>query len=435
TIPDYRQYSGGIVGGLTWKLSDDFSFKSISAYRKNKVSFPIDFDQTNTAFPSGVQGKDFQGYNGSEQISQELQLTGKMDWLNVVAGLYYFHDTIDPAFFRLGINVATPQTPFLVRLQLGGTTKTNAYAAYGQATAAVTDQLSVTAGVRYSHERRASTSLQIIPEFFLTQTDAKSATFNDVSPKFTVDYQWTDDFMTYVTVSRGFKSGGFDVSASPPLVAFKPETIWDYEAGAKLRTSWGTIDVSAFHYDYKNLQLAQIVNGLPNTTNAGSSDVNGVEAAFTVKPTDALTVTTALAYLDAQFNQVIENDTLTGLPRNLRGNRLPGSAKYAANVAVQYDIPVGENTLSLLGEWNWHDRLYFTEFNSKQVSQGAISTINASARYTFEDRQWYVEVYGKNLSDRLIASQKWITGAGFGSMVIGNLAAPRTFGATVHYNF
>jgi iron complex outermembrane receptor protein len=241
--------------------------------------------------------------------------------------------------------------------------------------------------------------------------------------------------MTYVTVSRGFKSGGLDVSASPPLVAFKPETIWDYEAGAKLRTSWGTIDVSAFHYDYKNLQLAQIVNGLPNTTNAGSSDVNGVEAALAVKPTDALTVTTALAYLDAQFNQVIENDTLTGLPRNLQGNRLPGSAKYSANVAVQYDIPVGENTLSLLGEWNWHDRLYFTEFNSKQVSQGAISTINASARYTFEDRRWYVEVYGKNLSDRLIASQKWITGAGFGSMVIGNLAAPRTFGATVHYNF
>lgn len=435
SIPDYHQYSGGVSGDLTWTINDNFSLKSLTAYRKNRVSFPIDFDQTETPFPSGVPGKDFQGYNGSEQISQELQVNGKLDWLKFVAGLYYFHDNIDPAFFKLGINVATPATPFNVHLQLGGTTKTNAYAAYGQATASLTDQLSFTAGVRYSHEKRSSTSLQIIPEFGLTQTDAQSATFHDVSPKFTVDYQWTDDFMTYVTVSKGFKSGGFDISASPPLARFAPETIWDYEGGAKLKMGWGTVDVSGFHYDYKNLQLAQIVNGLPNTTNAGSSDVNGVELAFTVKPTAQLTLTTALAYLDAKFNNVTENDTLTGLPTSLRGNRLPGSSKYSSNVSLQYDIPIGENELTLQGEWNWHDRLYFTEFNSKQVSQGAVSTLNALARYTFADRQWYVEVYGKNLTDRLIASQKWITGAGFGAMVIGNLEAPRTFGATVHYTF
>ena len=436
TIPDYYQYSGGAAADLNWKINETYSARSLTSFRKSHSTFTIDFDQTTAPFPSGVGTKDFEGDTGHEQFSQEFQFAGKFDRVNFVAGLYYFHDETDPAVVRLGINVAPPSpTPFIVHLQLGGTTITNAFAVFGQATAKITDKLNFTAGLRYSDERKSSTVRQIIPEFALDVPDSAATDFTDTSPKFTVDYQWTDTFMTYATAAKGFKSGGFDITASPPLVAFKPETIWDYEIGAKLRTGWGTVDLAAFHYDYTDLQLAQIVNGLPATSNAGSSDGNGVELAFAIEPISPLTITAALAYLDATFNDVTENDTLTGQPVSLEGNQLPGASKYSSNLTAEYRIPIGQGELSLYGEWNWRDRLYFTEFNSEQVSQEAVSTLNAAARYTAGGGKWYAEVYGKNLSDELTWSQKWITGAGYGSPVIGNLDPPRTYGLTVHYNF
>jgi iron complex outermembrane receptor protein len=98
-------------------------------------------------------------------------------------------------------------------------------------------------------------------------------------------------------------------------------------------------------------------------------------------------------------------------------------------------VPIGDDQLSVLGEWNWHDRLYFTEFNSNEVSQGPVSTYNAGLRYTRTQGHWWVEAYGKNLSNEVIRSQAWITGAGFGSMVLGQLAPPRTYGVTLHYSF
>lgn len=436
TAPDYEQYSGGVAADLNWKISDAFSAKSLTSFRTSRSTFSIDFDQTTAPFPSGVGDRDFDGDVGHEQFSQEFQFAGRFERLSFVAGLYYFHDETDPAVVRLGSNVAPPSpTPFIVHLQLGGTTTTNAFAVFGQATYRLTDRLNLTAGVRYSDEKKSSTLLLVIPEFGLNAPDAAATKFHDTSPRFTVDYQWTDGFMTYATVAKGFKSGGFDITASPPLVAFKPETIWDYEVGAKWRTGWGTIDVSAFHYDYSDLQLAQIVDGLPATSNAGSSDVDGVELAFAIKPTSALTITAALAYLDARFNEVIENDTLTGQPVSLEGNRLPGSSKYSSNLTAEYVVPIGDDALSLYGEWNWRDRLYFTEFNSEQVSQEAVSTLNAAARYSFNGGKWYAELYGKNLTDELTWSQKWITGAGYGSPVIGNLDPPRTYGITLRYSF
>jgi hypothetical protein len=89
----------------------------------------------------------------------------------------------------------------------------------------------------------------------------------------------------------------------------------------------------------------------------------------------------------------------------------------------------------LSGEWNWHDRLYFTEFNSPSTSQPSVSTYNAAARFTTDDGRWLFEVWGKNLSNELIRQQAWITGAGFGQMALGQFAPPLTWGATVRYAF
>ncbi|HVZ68920.1 MAG TPA: TonB-dependent receptor [Rhizomicrobium sp.] len=435
TVPENKQKSGGILAELNWKMDDRFALKSITAYRREGIALTFDFDQTPIPIPTPAAGKDFEAYEGERQVSEELQFIGNLDWVSWVAGLYYFHDDVDPGYFYDGVNFSVPAFPFLGYLQLGGTTATDAYAAFGQASFKLTDRLTFDVGLRYSYEERSSTSLLIIPIFSVTGSDAKSASFHDVSPKFSLDYQWTDGLMTYVTIGKGFQSGGFDISASPPLMAFQPETVWDYEGGIKYRNDWLSADISAYHYNYTNLQVAQIINGLPTTTNAADSIINGVEASVTVVPMPGLAITENFAFTDAYFTRFTEPDTLTGILTDLSGNQLPGATRYSSNLAIQYTIPIGDNDITLMGEWNWHDRLYYTEFNSNQLSQPPVSTFNASARYTFANGKWSAEIFGKNLSDELIISQAWITGAGYGSMALGQIAPPRTFGAIVRYQF
>jgi iron complex outermembrane receptor protein len=434
TLPDTYQWTAGVTGDLTWQINDALTFKSLSSWRKAYESFDMSFNQTTAVFPSGVPGKDMAVFDGSEQESQEFQLIGKSHWVDFVTGLYYFHDYVSPGYFNLGINVGTVPMPYLASLQLGGTDNTSAYAAYGQATVKLTDKLHIDAGLRYSMEKRSATSLELLPAFGVDATDARSITFHDLSPKVTVDYQATDQLMAYATVAKGFQSGGFDISASPPLVPFKAEIVWDYEGGIKYHTDWANFDVAAYHYNYANLQVAQIVNGLPLTNNAASSTVNGAEASVTVKPTQALTITTSLAYTEAKFTSFTEIDPLTSALDDLSGNELPGSAKFSSNVYANYVIPFGRDSLALAGEWNYHDRVYFTEFNSNEVSQAPMSTFNASASYNIGDK-WLVTVYGKNLTNRVIPTSAWITGGGFGSMVLGTYAPPLTYGVTLHVYF
>ncbi|MDB5582374.1 MAG: TonB-dependent receptor [Bradyrhizobium sp.] len=437
TIPNNVHNGGGILADLSWKISDEVSFKSLSSYRRTDVHFNLDFDSTNTAFPGLIPNNDMAYFQNSTQYSQEFQLTGNTGRLKWVTGLYYFNQKIDPGYFSLGINVGTPSAPFVVPLKLGGSTNTDAYAAFAQATWQATDQLALTGGLRYSDEKRTAAVSVLLPAFGVNYTSFGDATFHDISPKFTASYQASPHLLFYATVSKGFQSGGFDLTAQPaptgPIAPFRPEKIWDYEGGVKYKNSWLTTDFAVFHYDYTDLQVSQIVNGLPQTTNAASSGVNGAEFSGTIKASPALTISGSFAYLDAKFKNFTENDTLSGLPVNLSGNQLPGSTKYSSNLSANYVVPIGGSSLALFGEWNWHSRLYFTEFNSNQVSQQGLSTYTASVRFTPAGGRWYVEVFGKNLSNRLIANQKWITGAGFGSMVIGSVAPPRTFGITLHY--
>jgi iron complex outermembrane recepter protein len=437
TLPEDRQTNGGIEATANWQLSSALSLKSITSYRQEHMDLTYDFDSTPVSFPTFVPGKDFIAIIGEKEFSQEFQFAGSLDWVNWVMGLYYFNDNVNPAYYELGANFGTPSFPFLVPLQLGGSTQTDAYAAYGQATFNITDKLHFTAGLRYSYEQRSATLTELVPAFGVNIANAGSAGFHDLSPKFGLDYQWNDGLMTFVSVSKGFQSGGFDIGAAPPLPLFQPETIWDYEGGVKYRNSWLSIDFSAFHYDYSNLQVSEIspLNGLPYTTNAAQSKINGAEFSGTVVPSENWSLTETFAYTDAYFTKFIENDPLTNIPTNLTNNQLPGAPRLSSNFTVQYIKPLEAGTVVLLGEWNWKDRVYFTEFNSNQLSQPGLSTFDATARYTFDDGKWTAELYGKNLSNELIKTSAWITGAGFGAMVLGQLAPPRTFGGMIRYQF
>ena len=84
-------------------------------------------------------------------------------------------------------------------------------------------------------------------------------------------------------------------------------------------------------------------------------------------------------------------------------------------------------------EWSWRDKVYFTEFNQLNAEQPAVGTVNAFARLTAPSDRWYVEVGGKNLTNRTIISENYISSGSFGFPRNGQLAPPRTWSGTIWF--
>jgi iron complex outermembrane recepter protein len=154
---------------------------------------------------------------------------------------------------------------FLILQPLFGTTRSftraqdvenKSYAAYGQSSYSITEQLRATLGVRVTHDEKGLDRRQLA---FETNTDIQaevinSVSSNDVSPRIGFDYQWTPNLMTYVSVAKGYKAGGFNGRASTAagVNEFSPEKVWTYEAG--LRSDWlehrVRFNATAFYSNY-----------------------------------------------------------------------------------------------------------------------------------------------------------------------------------------
>jgi iron complex outermembrane receptor protein len=256
--------------------------------------------------------------------------------------------------------------------------------------------------------------------------------FTSWTPRFEAHYQWTEGLMTYASVSKGYEAGGFAISSLQP--AFLPATVWSEEIGAKWRSNDGrwSIDTAAFHYTYTNMQVSEAIQNITTIVNAAGAQAYGIELETVFHPIDHLTITDAAAFLDAHYTDFTEenpNEPFQG-PNGLinnAGHQLPFMSKYTNNVRVSYDIPVRENFLTLAAEWNWRSKQYFSEIDDSLEEQPAYSNFNASIRFTDVARKWYVELYGRNLTNALVTTLTNIGGCG---CLNSQYAPPRTYGVT-----
>jgi iron complex outermembrane receptor protein len=142
-------------------------------------------------------------------------------------------------------------------------------------------------------------------------------------------------------------------------------------------------------------------------------------------------------YLNARYRKFTSGDYRQNFAQvDLKGNHLSNAPNYTVRLAASYDMPVGEiGTLNLHGDINWQDRVYFTEFNNADATQGGYSMVNAGARFTDVTKRWSVDVWGRNLTDRFVISNNIITAPLFSSVRVGSMAPPKTYGVTVGYQF
>ncbi|MBL4894723.1 MAG: TonB-dependent receptor [Emcibacter sp.] len=258
---------------LDWTLSETLSIKSISAYRKIKATFSRDGDHS--PFPIAETFNNFK----QSQLSQEIQLSGisfdgKLNW---IAGVYGFHEKASDNSSVNLISGTFDIAGFELDLTPVSSIKVDSIATFLHGTYDVTEKLSVTAGLRYTYDKKTLSRTFSNPQsghIITMRQDGVAATadgrfgppleksWSEFSPKFGIDYQAADDLMFYAVYSRGFKSGGW--SPRPQVGTendpFEPETMNSLEVGTKSKWHDGRLiaNFSAFYNHYKNIQITTV---------------------------------------------------------------------------------------------------------------------------------------------------------------------------------
>lgn len=437
----------GITADVTIPIGDA-TLKSITAYRNSEYHTFTELDQTSLEIAPFLFDED------AEQISQEFQLSGQFGDVDYILGAYYFDEKITggshiPMSLRV---VGVPVDTLFVGYKAFGDTHTKAAAGFGQVDIPVTDRLTLTLGGRYSWEKKKIDDYlqfdlaQVYvpgdpPVILLSRQD--SSVDRAFTPKVGLEFDLDDEVMTYLSVSKGFKSGGFNLGDAEP--AFKPEEIWAYEAGMKGTWADGRLRVnaSAFYYDYTNIQVSKVVGETVLVENAASSEIYGLETEITFVPVENLQVDVATSWLHTKFKDFTTGDPARPeliTPENpeglidLAGNQLTQAPEFSINAGMQYTWhDVLDGSLTLRGELTYQDRIYFTPFNTDAVSREPNTKYNAFL--TYDNDVWTATLYGRNLGDRTTVANSLINSGLVGFTISGSMDPPRTYGLQIGRRF
>lgn len=429
---------------LNIDLSQSLSLRSISSIQEMDRFLRDDLDSTDANL-FGQNNYDEE----SESFSQEFILNYDADRFSVLAGVMYLEEDLYGQVLVPLTNVCFLLAPTLCgtpagdalnagRYQQDGDVDIEAWGVFAEVNWNLSDRWTVIAGLRYNDEERTGTGSFVFDAAgFDVATDA-SDSWSDVTPRLTLQYDVGDSSMVYVTYTEAFKSGVINTgSVSPPL---DPETVEAFEAGFKGQTADNRVSysIAAFAYDYEDLQISFVdENSTVTTVNAAEAENYGVEVELSATLGSGLSMDIFATYLSAEYEEFFNGDYANDFEiADLSGNTLPNAPEYTAKLGVGYETQLGAGMLRLYGEVYWQDDVYFTEWNRTDAFQEDYTLVNASIDYMFgPSYRWTATLWSRNLTDEEIFSNNIITAPLYDSLRVGSMLPPRTYGASLRYDF
>lgn len=383
-----------------------------------------------------------------DQLSQEIRLTSPGDGpLTYIVGGYFqtsklnANDNVLLGSFFQGL-----AGPFAGFRPLGDsrslrTFKQSAtlWSGFAQATYALTEQLRITAGVRYNHESKDGTrDLTIVAgptNIFPIATvralwgalrvaqHSISDDFseNSTTPMANIQYDITPELMAYASYAKGVKAGGFDIRSNalpthptfPGSFFFRPEKADNYEAGLKYKSRNLALSVNYYNTKYKDLQTLTFDGGIGfNVNNASAAKVQGMEAEAKVAIGDYVQLSGSVAYLDFKYTDWRQGQCPFGVAPNVQpgnfcdysGTRATFAPKWTGNVAADFDYPVSDTLQIALNINADFSSRYQTSGNVLDVStfQNAYTKIGARLSLGTIDDGWEIALVGRNLTNKRI---------------------------------
>ena len=466
---------------VDYAISQDLSFKSITAHRASKSYAPIDFDSLNAALfeaPAIYHDK---------QDSQEFQLTYTGAKLQGVAGVYYMKAN---AFNEFDVLFNASGGLSLYTLD---DIDTKTWAAFADASYSVTDTFNVNVGGRYTSDQRQA---RIFKRTYLglagsptlgnpaavglpANTDLGKGDLDRTDTKFTpkigVGWKFSPEQNLYASYSQGFKGGFFDprmdLGGNPTSATslekrkgVKPEEAKTVELGLKSAFEKGRVQTNAavFYTDYTNVQIPGSIPTLDasgnvtgfagNVTNAGKAKIKGLELEALAHLTDRFMVSGMVGFIDAKYKEWIVANGLTGSAAaliNVAGAaEFQNTPKQAYSVTATYEWPLANGGLALSNTVSYKSKVYQFEFvhatgvasldanlpAAQLLAQEAYSLWDASLVWTSRDRKYQFALIGRNLADKRykVAGYPF---AAFFNTISAFYGDPRTVKATLSVTF
>lgn len=442
----------------TWKVADDITVKSITAYRETQPYSVRDADNTPLIVLETVNIDDM------KQLTQEFQFLGdaldsRLQWQ---AGAYYFHET-DPQDYPAYLPL-----PTVGALNTAAFIKNVSYALFTQESFDFTPRLQATVGVRYTHDTKEATpdfqpasanpalgygnyGYYIVPyptasglplaclapaAVVATLPCAGSNTYlyapvlnkvsgGKVTPMASLQYRWNPRVMTYASFSQGYKSGGINTRIIQPvyepndptgrqeLPVYGPETVTSFELGTKFTTRGVRLSVALFDAKYKNIQIEVREGAAPVIQNAGAATIKGLEFEGSLMPLTG-TALTPLKSFSIDFGLGYTNfhyDSLSSALLQSEATLLPGggridltnqqayTSRWSGNLGLsdRIDTPIGAFTPRV--DATFRSLTYFDAANT--VGQPAYELYNASVRFSGPSDRYSVTAGVNNFTNKV----------------------------------
>ncbi|PKP67051.1 MAG: TonB-dependent receptor, partial [Alphaproteobacteria bacterium HGW-Alphaproteobacteria-9] len=430
---EIEAYGGAI--NIAVEVSDTITLKSITGYREDKSTTPIDFDSLPAV------DLDVPARYENEQFSQEFQLLYESDKLSGVLGVYYLDANAFTAF-----DVALFTTLDGLTAQTLGDVDTKTWSVFGDFTYDLTDTISVSLGGRYTNDKRSSRVLRTtflggFSDLFggagfpiaVTSDFDGSRTFKDFNPRASISWQPNADHNLYFTYSQGFKGGGFDPRGQTTacrnsaggacteqevfdFMGFEPETVDSFELGwkASLLDNRLNISIAGFLGQYDNVQIPGSVGFDSNgdgtndsfigiTSNAASADVNGIEFEGNALvgrdfagDGSRFSINWSLGVIDAKFNTFIDN-----FGNDVADQRVfQNTPDLTAHMGFNLGLPVGSGMMDFIGLASLRSDASQFEVANPFLDQDGFVLVDASVVYTADSGLFSIGLHGKNLFDK-----------------------------------
>lgn len=501
TSPTYeddtsRVFSTDIKYHLPW-----VNLRFLGSYQSIRAPALVDFDGS----PQPLAG--FEAIGQFERVrTAEFQLISNQStpsWLKWVGGVYYLNSSagydplhlfvgqgaldylqqpgglggVAPLFTGLtnalsgaGLGSLTDYIDNGVTLSLRGIIDTSSISGYVQSTADITDWLSLTLGGRYQSERRSlvrsTTSLATnadstdpSTEIQLLDFGTRSATAVNFSPRAVLDVKFNAQQHAYISFSRGFKSGTYNIIDVYEATQYiPPEEVTAYEVGYKATFFDGTLrlNTAIFQNNIRNLQVQTIAltsGGAARFETAGGARIQGGEFDLTWQPLPeslpGLAITSAGTYLRGRYTRYVDGsgfDNTTGLffggsgalvgggvlpGRNFTGNTTVRTPTFTGTFSPSYAFDLGPGEMEFAMDYYYNSGFFFSAQNVDRAAQSDYGVIGARLSYLY--RPWNIRLtaYGTN-----ITGTKYFDGfEEFDFADAALLAPPAEYGLRLNWNF
>ncbi len=387
----------GASARLTTTLNPSTKLVSLTAFRGVDNAYFVDADITElnlvTAHVTEPQ----------HQWSEEFTLTHQRSRVTSIAGAFFFSEAD-----RQTIEADQPQAG--LRVLLDPQVDARSAAAFAQTTVDLTSRLSAIIGLRYTQERKSIDNFggRYVLDDRPTLIPGSSYSYSDSiehsawTPKFGVQIKLPREAMAYVSATRGFKSGGFNLSSTQPGRGFEPEVAWSYEGGlkAELMNGRARVNAAVFTMDYANLQVQTPIGiGVFDIRNAAEATINGVEVEGASRIGHGIETGGHVTWLDATYDRYTAA-ALGGVVGDVAGHKLNNAPEWAGRLWVQWSGNVTtSDLLSVTVDATAQSPVFYTPFNDHIQRQLSYALVGVRAEYGPAHRRWSINVYARNVTN------------------------------------